>query len=171
MRSGLYAIVHQSSGRRYVGQSINIGRRWQEHRARVKSGVHGSKALAADWLRDGEQAFRLEVIVESADKAELKRLERALLATAENFYNESGPGATGRKPGYKHTPEAVEKMRAVNLGKPKSTAHRAAISAARRGKKFPKHAAALRGRKLSWETRLKMSEAHKRRHAPIEQSS
>lgn len=76
--------------------------------------------------------------------------------------------------GKKHTPEVLKKMRlkkigvSVNKGAYRSPENRAKISASLKGRKNPEVAAKLRGRKLSEETRKKLSEAGKGRKFSME---
>lgn len=76
--------------------------------------------------------------------------------------------------GKKHTPEMAEYLRqqkigkSVNKGAYRSPENRAKISASLKGRKNPEVAEKLRGRKLSEETRKKISEAGKGRKFSME---
>ena len=71
--------------------------------------------------------------------------------------------------GKKHTPETAERLRlqkigkSVNKGAYRSPEHRAKLSVALKGRPNPKVAEALRGKKLSEETKNKISAAGKGR--------
>ena len=43
MTSGVYAIRHIETGRCYVGSTVDMSRRWKEHKIRIKSGKHPAK--------------------------------------------------------------------------------------------------------------------------------
>ncbi len=162
---GLYAIIHRPSGRRYVSRASDVSRRWREHRCLLTHGRHGSTQLQALWNADGPSAFTWAVLVILADHQTRIQVERALLARMTGLLNASGRAGSGPKPGYTHRPETIEKLRQVNLGRPKSAEHRAKLSMAKKGRPNPKQAEAMRGRKASAESRAKMSAAHKARYA------
>jgi group I intron endonuclease len=60
--SGIYQIHCQRNGRRYVGKSENIPRRWQQHRRELDSGRHCCDRLQADWNHYGARAFAFSVV-------------------------------------------------------------------------------------------------------------
>jgi hypothetical protein len=84
------------------------------------------------------------------------------------------PGELNPFYGKKHTPETAERLRlkkigrSVNKGAYRSPEQRAKISEALKGRKNPHVAEKLRGRKLSEETRNKISEAGKGRKLSME---
>ena len=87
--------------------------------------------------------------------------EQAWIDCTIGILNASGRAGSGPKPGHIASPESRAKMSAALTGKKKSPEHRAAISASRTGVPNPKHGDAIRGRKASLETRLKMSASHR----------
>lgn len=160
MTAGVYAIVNGSTERTYIGSSSRLASRWIEHRSRLRAGTHTNRALQTDWNECGERMFAF-VALESVDDKQT-RLERETLhlRVAHQPYNARTDSSTGRPPGFKVRPEVVEKVRSALKGRPKSASHRAAISAAKRGKPCPAQSLALKGRTLSPETREKMRLAH-----------
>ena len=59
MTCGIYLIKHKSSGRAYVGQSVNIESRFRDHRA-----GKGSVKLSAALNKYGAEAFEFKVLME-----------------------------------------------------------------------------------------------------------
>lgn len=55
---GIYVIRHRRSGKCYVGQSVNISRRWEEHR----QGASNAPGLKSALLKYGPEAFAFEVL-------------------------------------------------------------------------------------------------------------
>lgn len=55
---GIYVIRHKVSGKCYVGQSVNVARRWVDH----KSGLSGLPALGSALRKHGVDAFDFEVL-------------------------------------------------------------------------------------------------------------
>lgn len=61
---GIYCILHVLSGTRYIGQTISLDRRWQQHQEALANGSHHNPRLQKAWSADGADAFefkRLEV--------------------------------------------------------------------------------------------------------------
>lgn len=59
MTCGIYLIKHKSSGRAYVGQSVNIESRFRDHRA-----GKGSVKLSAALNKYGAEGFEFKVLLE-----------------------------------------------------------------------------------------------------------
>lgn len=71
MTSGIYSIANSVNGKRYIGSSTNIRRRWCEHASRLKRGCHENEKLQRAWLKYGEAAFSfvtLEIVEAKADQ-------------------------------------------------------------------------------------------------------
>lgn len=75
--SGVYCIINKTTGRRYVGMSSQIHRRWSDHRQDLSQGSHVNKALQAEWFEFGPEVFNF-VILELVQGGfpELRRRER-----------------------------------------------------------------------------------------------
>jgi group I intron endonuclease len=74
--AGIYVITHRATGKRYVGQSLDIARRWAEHRA----GTSGSRRLTNALKKHGPDAFLFE-IVELCAREELNDRELFYIST------------------------------------------------------------------------------------------
>lgn len=59
---GIYSITCTTSGRVYVGQSVDIERRWRNHRSRLRSGKAQNRVLQGSWDKYGESSFKFEVV-------------------------------------------------------------------------------------------------------------
>lgn len=70
MTCGIYQIVNKINGKRYVGSSVNIERRWSGHRHRLRKGVATNNILLSSWLKYGEGSFYFEII-EECSRSEL----------------------------------------------------------------------------------------------------
>jgi group I intron endonuclease len=64
MTSGVYAIVNKENGKRYIGSSTCIERRWKEHRRNLRYNKHHSSYLQNAWNKYGEHNFDFVVIQE-----------------------------------------------------------------------------------------------------------
>ena len=108
----LYTITNRANGKQYVGITVNVGRRWIEH----KSG-HGSKLVWQAIGKYGIENLVFDVLCEGCEK-DTKQLEILLISQldtkAPGGYNltDGGEGATGWKP----TKETREKMSQAHKG-------------------------------------------------------
>jgi len=59
---GIITLQHLPSGRTLLAASRNAPGALNRHRFELKLGTHRNAALLADWRRDGETAFRCEII-------------------------------------------------------------------------------------------------------------
>lgn len=66
-KPGIYAIVHNSSGQRYIGSASNISKRWHRHRKDLSLGVHRNAHLQATWNKYGAAAFEFVVLELTSD--------------------------------------------------------------------------------------------------------
>lgn len=83
VRSGIYLLTHAATGRRYVGQSKNIDKRWLEH----ATGKSGSGVLEKAIAKYGWLAFTAEVL-ELCEKAEMNLAEQKWI----EHYGSLSPG-------------------------------------------------------------------------------
>lgn len=146
--TGVYAIVHRASGRRYVGSSSVIGRRWYEHLHKLARNRHHSTHLQNAWNKYGAAEFDFVVVETCAHEALIAR-EQAWIDWAQASDPSCGFNVAPIAGAPSMTPESIERG-----------------AAKRRGRKRPsevgrKIAAALRGQPLSEERKAKISEAHK----------
>jgi group I intron endonuclease len=150
----VYAIHCYRNEWRYVGCTKSgvgaLKKRFREHRCLLRGGKHAEKVLQDDWNRYGEKAFTvitLQHLMEDApleDKraAELRwmdhyRVRGRLYNANQNSFSPTSENQTKRveaarkaNTGRVQTPEANEKRRLAQLGKPKN--HGAKVSAAKK---------------------------------------
>jgi group I intron endonuclease len=149
----VYALECSVNGHAYIGvTSGNLRKRFREHRCLCNTGKHHAAKLVADWQRYGESAFLMKVLEETEYshrgahcEAEQKWID--LYAEQDKLYNAKqqsagltpeqtakGIEASRTVAGNRWTPEANEKRRLAQLGKPKG--HGAKISATKLAKKL-----------------------------------
>lgn len=103
---GIYLITHRASGKRYVGQSVSIARRWSEHR----KGCGDSRRLTNALKKHGPDAFDWE-IVELCDPEELNARE-AFYVWAFDCLSPSGYNLlSGGGQAQTFSPEARQRLR------------------------------------------------------------
>lgn len=133
-RTGIYEIVNDVNGKRYVGSAVNHIVRWRAHRARLNAGNHHSRHLQAAWEKYGSEAFSFRMI-EDCPVAELIEREQAAFDRLTPEYNVNP--VAGSSLGRRFTDETKAKIAAKARGKkrpPRSTVHRDALSAALKGR-------------------------------------
>jgi len=150
-QAGVYTILNLITGRCYVGSSLNVPKRLQYHLSQLNNGKHANAPLLADWVRYGTKAFSWNQVELCATRDEAIAAEQRHIDSTPNLYNMARRAGSGPRDGYRASDEAKRKMSEAMKGRPKSDAHRAAISAARKGTSNPAHAEKLRGRKHSPE--------------------
>lgn len=101
--SGIYCIISKLNNKKYVGQSINIGRRWGEHLAALKKNKHHSQHLQNHFNKYGIEDLTFEVLEEVVDLNLLTDKEQYYMDLLKPDFN-SCPIA-GSSLGYKQ-PEA-----------------------------------------------------------------
>ena len=76
MTAGIYAIVHIASGRRYIGSSISVYRRWQWHQMDLRNGNHHCRKLRELWQSNPRTASFQLILLSECDPDDLDRLEQ-----------------------------------------------------------------------------------------------
>jgi group I intron endonuclease len=184
MASGIYKITNKINGHIYIGSSIDIKRRWQQHVLYLNNHKHHSSYLQRAWDKYGADAFEFSIIELCFPLALIFR-EQYYIDTYNPEY--SVRKKAGSNLGIKNTPEHNAKISASNMGrviKPETRAKiaetlkgnknaigykhsveaKAKMSISQKGKKItPEHKAAISlfhtGKIVSQETRDKLSVA------------
>lgn len=130
--SGIYGIENKINGKWYIGQSVNIKKRWNEHIANLTKGSHRNVHLQSAWKKYGADAFSFHIL-ELCDRERLNIREVCWVKeknSFENGYNNTlgGDGA----PGWKATDEARRKMSIAHKGQKRSAETVAKMKAARK---------------------------------------
>lgn len=112
--SGIYCIRNITTGKKYIGQSIDIHKEWKSsHLPALKYNRHHNKYLQRAWNKYGESNFE-HFIVYNCDENKLNEYEEYYIKYlkshyTENGYNMSFGGETVMK-GRNHTRETKIKM-------------------------------------------------------------
>lgn len=188
MKSGIYRIA-LGNDNFYIGSAVDLANRENEHRSKLKRGIHDNKFVQNCWNK--YQVFEFFVLEECFKED---------LIIREQFHIDqhlSNPKMTniclvaGSTLGLVHSPEARAKISAAmsrmssetkakmsraRMGHTVSVATRAKISAAQTGKVISaetkaKLSAANKGKVLTAEHRAKMSASAKLRWASVRHSA
>lgn len=161
---GIYGLRNKLNDKWYVGQSINIVKRWEGYDTmHCKS----QRKLYNALVKYGVDAFD-KVILEQCPSDRLNEREDYWVIekdAIENGYNiRSGGGSRGR-----HSTETKRLMSVAAIGRKKSASHISHLPQNQKGYKqspelIAKRSSALRGIVRSAETRKRMSEAQRKLH-------
>ena len=139
-KSGVYFIINLLNGKYYVGSAINLDQRWRTHQSELNRNIHKNSYLQNAWNKYGSNNFQF-TIVEIVSTEKLYKIEQLWIDVSNCCDPEFGynlkPTAESSL-GYKHTDEAKKKISDRNI---------------KQGIRPPSPL----GRKLSLETRLRMS--------------
>jgi len=86
VNSGVYQIVNRVNGKRYIGSSVNIKRRWQQHKNALRGGYHYNIYLQRSWNKYGKSSFVFQVIY-YCDRDEIYDNEQFFLDAISPEYN------------------------------------------------------------------------------------
>ncbi len=164
MLSGIYCIKNVIDGKRYIGSSINLHQRRQDHFKTLRGNRHASAYLQHAFNKYSEVAFSFDVLL-LCEPLDLLRYEQALIDLWEPEYNICK--TAGNRLGMRHTDESKRKMSETKKAR-MTDELRAKNGDAHRGNKFTPEQRqrvgdAHRGLVHSKESRRKCSEAQKGR--------
>lgn len=145
----IYAIENTINGFAYVGVTAGkLAKRFREHRCLCNTGKHHAKRMLEDWQKYGEKAFVIRAL-EDAEythrgahcEVEQKWIDyfdslgklynaRSISSGLTDAEIKAGIEASRSSIGRRWSPEANEKRRLAQLGKPKG--HGAKISATKK---------------------------------------
>lgn len=80
---GIYTIINRKSQTLYIGESLDIKRRFGEHLSQLRDGTHANMTMRMDYKKYGEEAFEFKILQPHIaintlqTKAELLILENA----------------------------------------------------------------------------------------------
>lgn len=88
-KQGIYCIEHIDSGKKYIGSSMNILRRFIRHRGELKRDKHHCVYLQRAVNKYGIESFKFYIVEETFGKTikELHSLEQNYIDTSTNLYN------------------------------------------------------------------------------------
>lgn len=159
--AGVYEIRNLNTKKIYIGSSVDLHRRWGDHKGLLRNKKHHNTHLQSSWIKHGEEAFVFNTILR-CDKNMLLFYEQRAIDILKPVYNIC-PTA-GNREGTKHTKETLDKLK----GHPVSQITREKIRAKRAMQIFSEETKEkLRryatGRVFSDERRMNISRALKGR--------
>jgi group I intron endonuclease len=115
--SGVYSIQNAVNGKEYVGSSVNLERRWLDHKSALRANRGHNAHLQSAWNEYGEDAFKFSILKTcTPDNIILLELEQKYIDKRSPEYNTRI--LVDRNTGTTKSPEAREKMRQAKLKNP-----------------------------------------------------
>ena len=158
LTKGIYLITNLSNGKVYVGQSIRIEARFDQHKSSLKGGYHENSHLQRAYNLYGADSFKFDILEECTLDV-IDNRERHWISyynsTNEDFgYNIEDGGSLNKS----LSEETKKKISAAKIGR--SNGPRSEETKRKIGEKNKGNIAFL-GKTHSEETKRKMSEAKK----------
>lgn len=166
MPCGIYKIVCKIDSKVYIGRSVDIEKRWKEHKVGLRGRRHSNSHLQRAWDLYGECNFSFEIVEECAvDKTperEAHWQSHYGIGDSSRCYNlliEDGTGS------FRIHEETKRKMSESSKGRPKTEEHRRNISRTT-AEHAAIHGGSRKGMAVSEEHRKRISETLKGRPRP-----
>lgn len=97
--SGIYKITCVPTGKVYIGQSIDINRRWKEHLTKLINNNHYNEYLQSAWNKYGESNFVFEILefceVTELNNREIYYIQKLKTSIRKNGFNLDSGGKSG----------------------------------------------------------------------------
>lgn len=110
MTIGIYRILNTTNGKNYVGQSVTVEYRLQQHLKQLTAGTHFNRHLQASFAKNGAGAFVFEIVCECKARhlTALESFHIWFLDSRRNGYNIRIAANSNR--GVKHSAEICKKF-------------------------------------------------------------
>lgn len=166
--SGIYLIKNKINGHLYVGQAVDIKKRWLNHQNRLNNNNgRPNLHLQSAWNKYGENNFEFYVLERCSsnelNKREIYWIKKFNTCHNQNHYNMNEGGASNF--GYKHTLETKRRLSKLRKGKPLSMEHRRKLSLSHKNMSDEVRrniSEGHKGLKHSFETKRKISDSNKK---------
>ena len=131
---GIYAIMNVANLKVYVGQSIDIRRRWTEHLSTLKLDKHFNKHLQGSYIKYGKESF-IFTLIEECEQKFLDDRETFWINQFNSTDNRYGYNIIKVPVTVKQTDETRRKISESRKGMKFSRSHKEHIREARIGRK------------------------------------
>lgn len=135
---GVYAIWNAANGKKYIGSSKDVVKRFKQHLHDLNNNVHVNPHLQSSWLLDGDKSFLL-MVLEEVEESSLLDCEQYWIDNFKSTDRDTGynislfAGAPMR--GRKSSDETKRKVSIASTGRTHSYESKMKISVANTGHK------------------------------------
>lgn len=116
MTCGIYLIKNNISKKEYIGQSINIEKRWKDHKKDLRNNIHKNQHLQNAYNKYGENNFNF-YILEECDKSILNDKEKFYIKKRNTYKCGYNMNSGGNSYIAKNPKEKKKKISSYNKGK------------------------------------------------------
>jgi group I intron endonuclease len=119
-KCGVYKITNTFNSKIYVGSSIDINKRWNEHKRNLSNNKHDNDYLQKSWNKFGKSNFIFEIIEVITDKYVLIEREQYYLDLLKPYDKTIGYNickTAGNMLGFKHSEKTKKLMSSQKKGK------------------------------------------------------
>jgi len=118
---GVYKIINKIDGKIYIGSSLDLKRRFKEHKSHLKRDKHCNRYLQRAWNKYGEDNFEFIILnsFESIECKDLLILEQEQIDLFKSYDSSLGYNLSktaDRNSGWHMTESAKQKIREKNSG-------------------------------------------------------
>jgi len=116
---GIYRIINIKNGKFYIGSSINITKRWYDHKRTLRKGIHDNDYLQKSWNKYGENNFEFNIIEIIENVTDLLIREQYHLDVMKPFDKDKTYNICGfanNMLGFKHSDETKMKLSKIHKG-------------------------------------------------------
>ena len=165
---GIYQISDTQSDKFYIGSAVSIKKRIANHIYCLKRNIHHNPRLQALWNKDKNRLqFKVIEVIDNIEKNNILKIEQDWLDISQVGKNPDCMNflvIANSHQGLKRSPETIEKLKKVNLGKKKTEQAKEKMRQAKLGKKLTEEHKAKIGTSVSGErnnlSKLTKEQAH-----------
>ena len=114
---GIYAIINKINNKKYIGQSVDIKRRWNQHKTDLNKNKHKNVYLQRAWNKYGKNNFKFVVIKELKKKSELNKEEKKIIKIYNSNNKNYGYNLTDGGDNATFSKESIYKLKISRRGK------------------------------------------------------
>ena len=123
---GIYKIENLITHKVYIGQSVDVKKRWTEHKHLLKNNKHDNQFLQNAWNKYGEENFKFCIVEKCATRKQLNDRETYWKEYFDKQHGTYNLGRTGNA--HNTSQETREKISLIQKGKKMSNESKRLIS-------------------------------------------
>lgn len=113
---GIYCIENVVNNKKYIGLSLDIYKRWQDHKYELRNNIHINSYLQRSWNKHGEGNFKFYILKKSKEEY-LDSFEKEYIKMFKSNNEEFGYNLTNGGSGYFKINKNIFKKKSKNHSK------------------------------------------------------